>query len=67
MTKQHNDELPFRIFIKQIEDAVEYTDTGGEPYTNEQIVIKACNLLLKLGLYTLEHRDWENKTLADKT
>ena len=30
MTKPHKDDLPFGIFVKQIEDAVEYAGAGGE-------------------------------------
>ena len=50
MTKTHNDELSFGILIKKAEDTVEHADAGGEPFTNDQIVRKACDLLIKLGL-----------------
>jgi len=66
MTKLYKDNLPFRVFVKQIEDAVKYADAGGEPFTNKQIVSKAYNLLLKSGVYTLRCREWENKPAAQK-
>ena len=67
MNTPYNGELPFGVFVKQIEDAVEMADAGEEPYTSKQIVNKAYNLLLKSGAYTLGCREWEAKPEADKT
>lgn len=57
MTKAYNEDLPFGSFIKHIEDAVEYADAGRNAYTNQQILTKAYNVLLKSGLYSLGCRE----------
>ena len=44
-----------------------YAEAGGEPFTNEQVVSKACNLLIRSGVYTLGCREWENKPTIQKT
>ena len=67
MTKPYKEDLPFGVFVKQIEDAVEYAEAGGEPFTNEQVVSKAYNLLIKSGVYALGCREWESKSTPEKT
>ena len=57
MSKPHNYESPFGMLTKQVEDAVDHAGSGREPFANEKIVSKACNLLIKLGLYPLGCRE----------
>ena len=57
MTKPHNDELIFGVFIMQVEDTVEHSNAGGEPFTNHKIVSKSCNFLIKSGIFALGCRE----------
>ena len=67
MSKPYNEDLPFSVFIKQIDDGVEFAEAGGVDFTAKQIVSKAYNILLKSGVYLLGCREWEHKPDEDKT
>ena len=42
---------PFETLIAQIEDTVEFTNDGEQPYTPEQVLNNAYNLVYRSGLY----------------
>ena len=58
---------PFETLIAQIEDAVEFAEDGKQPYTSQQILNNAYNLVYRSGLYFDDCKDWNAKPEADKT
>jgi hypothetical protein len=43
--------LPFKAFVMQIDEAVEYANAGETPYTAAQIVANSYNLIFQTGLF----------------
>ena len=58
---------PFDCLIEQIEDGQDYTEDGGQPYTNEQLLHIAYTLVFKTGLYFEECKQWNNCPATEKT
>lgn len=58
---------PFEVLIDQIEDAVDFAAAGKTPYTTEQIVNSAYNIVFQTGLFQDECKAWRKKTPEEKT
>jgi hypothetical protein len=50
--------LPFEAFVKQIDEAVKYTNAGETPYTAAQIVANSYHLVFQTGLFPEACREW---------
>ena len=61
-----NVEKNFREFFSHIKDNQEAVVTKN-PYTNEQIISIANNLVFKVGFYSLKCKEWRSKATVDKT
>ena len=60
--------VPFGSFVKKIEETMDLAEAGGCPYTQEQLVSKAFNCILKAQtLPNTEIREWKRAAQADKT
>ena len=58
---------PFEGLIKQIKDAVELAEHAGVPYSQEQIVNTAYNLIERAGVVDLDCRKWRDRPAAQRT
>ena len=58
---------PIKRLFKQIEDAVEYTDTGHNLYTPLQVVTNAFWIVFQTGMFVQDCKDWNKTTHEDKT
>jgi hypothetical protein len=58
---------PFETIISQIDDATDFAIAGETPYTNEQIVSNAYNLVYNTGMFETACREWRRLPAADKT
>ena len=58
---------PIKNLTDQIENAVEYTAAGQTPYTHEQVVAVAYQLVFQTGLFLDDCKIWRRKDPADKT
>ena len=58
---------PFETLVAQIEDAQDYADSGGSPYSTTQIVDNAYNIMHHTGMFVETCREWRRRTAADKT
>ena len=58
---------PFKLLIDQIESAQEFAQDGNQPYTPQQILTQAYNLVYKTGMFFDDCKDWINKPAPDKT
>jgi hypothetical protein len=67
MTAAWDGAEPFENIIARIDDCVEFALAGGDPYTNQQILTKAINIVFKTGLYNEAVREWNKKLAAEKT
>ena len=58
---------PFEELIKQIKDAVDLADHAGAPYSQEQIVNTAYNLVERTGVFDIDCRKWRDLPAAQKS
>ena len=58
---------PFETLIQQIEDAQEYADAGGNPYSASQIVANAYALMYRTGMFPEACREWRRTPAAGQT
>ena len=58
---------PFETLIDQIETAQEFATDGLQPYSGQQILTQAYNLVYKTGLFFDDCKEWLKKPPADKT
>jgi hypothetical protein len=58
---------PFELVIARIDECVEFASAGGDPYTAQQILTKAMNIVFKTGLYNDAVREWNRQGPALKT
>ena len=73
--KRNNDQLneawepntPFEQLIDQVEEAVDYADAGGQPYTTGQVINAAYTLVFNTGMFFEDCKYWRQKADADKT
>ena len=67
MNQPHDANQPIEVLFDQIEDAVDFAAAGNTPFTNEQIVNAACNLVFDTGMFSDECKEWQKKETANKT
>ena len=58
---------PIENLTDQIENAVEYAAACQTPYTSEQVVAVAYQLVSQTGLFLKDCKIWRRKDPADKT
>jgi hypothetical protein len=58
---------PFEVLIDQIEDSIDMAAAANNPYTPEQVVLIAYNLVFKTGLFDEECKLWRRRPPIDKT
>ena len=58
---------PIENLTDQIENAVGYVAAGQTPYTHEQVVVVAYQLVFQTGLFLDDCKIWRRKDPADKT
>ena len=49
---------PFEVFIDQIETAQEFATNGNQPYSGQQVLTQAYNLVYKTGLFFEDCKLW---------
>ena len=58
---------PFETFVQQLEDAQDYADAGGNPYTAEQILANAYSIMFRTGMFNETCREWRRADAAAQT
>ena len=57
---------PFEQLVKQIQDAIDMADHAGVPYTPQQIVNVAYNLVERTGMFEIDCRVWREREATDE-
>ena len=52
--------------VEQIDDAIDYAIAGETPYTTEQILTNAYNLIQQTGMMDDACKDWRRKPAESK-
>jgi hypothetical protein len=52
---------PIEVLFKQIDDAVEFASAGGTPYSTEQILAVAYQLVFRTGIFTEDCKIWKRQ------
>jgi hypothetical protein len=63
----YNPQDPPEIPFKQCTDFQEIETLAKNPYTTQQLIINAIDLLARCRLYQRDLEDWERKPIADQT
>ena len=58
---------PFEVLIDQIESAQEFATDGNQPFSGQQILTQAYNLVYKTGMFFEDCKAWNKKPPAEKT
>ena len=58
---------PFSVFITRIEDGIDLVEATGAPYSKNQIIKKAANLIVKAQCFPEGIREWKRKAAIDQT
>ena len=58
---------PFETFTAQIEDSVEYANAGNTPFTAEQVLAIAYNVLFATGAFRDECKEWRKLPPQNRT
>ena len=58
---------PIETLVDQVDNAVEYAAAGDTPYTPQQVVSIAFQLVYQTGLFLDDCKIWKRKDAADKT
>jgi hypothetical protein len=58
MKTPYDPSMPLETLIIQIDDAIDYADAGGDPFTTVTIVNTAYAVIHKTGLYNFSCREW---------
>jgi hypothetical protein len=58
---------PIEALFSQIEDAMDFADAGGSPYTAQQVVTNAYSLVFNTGIFPEACREWRRRPAAEKT
>jgi hypothetical protein len=58
---------PIEALFSQPEDAMDYTDAGGNPYTAARVVTNAYSIMFSTGLFPEACREWRRQPPAYKT
>ena len=53
---------PFKQLVKQVQDTIDLADHAGVPYTLEQIVNVAYNLVERTGIFEIDCQVWRERT-----
>ena len=67
MKTPYDANLPMETMFGQIEAAVEYAAAGNTPYTPQQVLVTAFQLVFQTGIYADDCKVWKRKPAADKT
>ena len=67
MNQPYDPNQPIEVLFDQIEDAIDFAAAGNTPFTNEQIVNSAYNLVFDTGMFTDECKEWRKKEATNKT
>ena len=67
MKTDYDANLPIENLFEQIDTAVEFAAAGGAPYTPEQILTIAFQLIFKTGLFPDNCKIWKRRRQPDKT
>lgn len=59
--------MPFETMIDQIEECMEFAESGNQPFTSQQILNTAYTLVYNTGLFFDDCKLWNRKPDADKT
>ena len=65
MNVPHNINNPFETIIYQIKTVIKYSNTGKVPYTPEQVVTTAYDLIFVTGYFTNDCR-WKQNPVVEK-
>jgi hypothetical protein len=58
---------PIEVLYKQIEDAIEFADAGQTPYSPEQVLNIAYQLVVRTGIFTDDCKIWKRQPAIYKT
>ena len=58
---------PLEHLVEQIEDAVDYAESGGSPFTDRQVVTNSYNLVFATGIFPEACREWRRRASNTKT
>ena len=58
---------PIEMLFDQIEDAQDYASAPGQPYTNNQLLTTAYNLVYAIGLFFDNCKAWNRLPANQKT
>ena len=58
---------PITNLFAQLQEAVDFADAAQRPYSNEQLLSRAYNLVFQTGLYKDTCKDWRRLQDANKT
>lgn len=67
MNAPYDPNQPFEFLIEQIQNAIDYAAHAGTPYSPEQTLATAYDLVFKTGMFSNDLRDWRRKPTAAKT
>jgi hypothetical protein len=59
--------MPFETLIQQVDDAVEYAAHGENPYSQNQIITNAYNIIFNTGMFADACKEWRRQPDAYKT
>ena len=59
MTRNYDPNLPVESIFLQIEDVVAYEDHGGAPLSPIQTINRAFILVLKIGIFADDCKEWK--------
>jgi hypothetical protein len=58
---------PFETLVQQIDEAQDFAEAAGQPYSPAQLVSNAYRIIFQTGLFTEACREWRRKTPAEQT
>lgn len=58
---------PFETLVQQIDEAQDFAEAAGQPYSAAQIVSNAYRIIFQTGLFNDACREWRRKTPAQQT
>lgn len=67
MKKAYDPNLPIEVLFDQIDRGIDFAAAGKSPYTNNQILYIAVNLIQTTGVFPEAYREWNRKVDEDKT
>ena len=58
---------PFEELVAQIEEAIDFADAGGSPFSDRQVVTNSYSLVFKTGAFPESCREWRRQPNHEKT